>query len=46
MLEVEFLCERIALINNGKIVEEGDPARLKRKYRAKNLEEVFTKVVS
>lgn len=46
MLEVEFLCERIALINNGKIVEEGDPLRLKKKYRAKNLEEVFTKVVS
>lgn len=46
MLEVEFLCERIALINNGKIVEEGDPIRLKRRYRAKNLEEVFTKVVS
>jgi len=46
MLEVEFLCERIALINNGKIVEEGDPLRLKKKYRARNLEEVFTKVVS
>ena len=46
MLEVEFLCERIALINNGKIVEEGNPLRLKKKYRARNLEEVFTKVVS
>lgn len=46
MLEVEFLCERIALINNGKIVEEGKPLQLKKKYRAENLEEVFTKVVS
>jgi ABC-2 type transport system ATP-binding protein len=46
MLEVEFLCERIALINEGKIVEEGNALGLKRKYRADNLEEVFTKVVS
>lgn len=46
MLEVEFLCERIALINEGKIVEEGDVPGLKRRYRASNLEEVFTKVVS
>jgi ABC-2 type transport system ATP-binding protein len=46
MLEVEFLCERIALINSGKIVEEGTPVGLKRRYRARNLEDVFTKVVS
>lgn len=45
MLEVEFLCERIALIDNGKIVEEGKPKTLMDKYRAKNIEEVFTKVV-
>lgn len=45
MLEVEFLCERIALIDNGKIVEEGKPEILMDKYRAKNIEEVFTKVV-
>ena len=46
MLEVEFLCGRIVLIDNGRIVEEGVPLRLKKKYRAENLEEVFTKVVS
>jgi ABC-2 type transport system ATP-binding protein len=46
MLEVEFLCERIALINKGGIVEEGNAPQLKRRYRADNLEEVFTKVVS
>jgi ABC-2 type transport system ATP-binding protein len=45
MLEVEFLCERIALIDNGKIVEEGKPKTLIDKYKAKNIEEVFTKVV-
>lgn len=46
MLEVEFLCERIALINEGEIVEEGNAPGLKKKYRAENLEEVFTEVVS
>lgn len=45
MLEVDFLCERISLIDDGKIVESGTPAGLKDKYNAENIEEVFTKVV-
>jgi len=45
MLEVEYLCDRIALIDKGKIVEEGKPQALMDKYNAKNIEEVFTKVV-
>jgi ABC-2 type transport system ATP-binding protein len=45
MLEVEFLCDRIALIDEGKIVEEGNPKSLMNKYNAKNIEEVFMKVV-
>ena len=45
MLEVEFLCDRIALIAEGKIVEEGGPKALMQKYEAKNIEEVFMKVV-
>jgi ABC-2 type transport system ATP-binding protein len=45
MLEVEFLCDRIALISEGLIVEEGTPNNLMKKYNAKNIEEVFTKVV-
>ena len=45
MLEVEYLCDRIALIDNGLIVEEGKPLELKNKYNAKNIEEVFIKVV-
>jgi len=45
MLEVEFMCDRIALISNGKIVEEGTPSNLMQKYNAKNIEEVFTQVV-
>ncbi len=45
MLEVEFLCDRIALINDGKLVETGTPQHLKKKYKASNIEEVFIKVV-
>jgi ABC-2 type transport system ATP-binding protein len=46
MLEVEFLCDRIALIAQGRIVEEGAPKTLLERYNANNIEEVFVKVVS
>jgi len=45
MLEVEHLCDRVALLNKGKIVAEGKPQELKEKFEGKNLEEVFAKVV-
>ncbi len=45
MLEVEHLCNRVALINGGKIVAEGSPHDLKAAAEASNLEEVFAKVV-
>lgn len=45
MLEVELLCDRIALISNGQIVEVGKPEELKQKYSASNIEEVFVEVV-
>jgi len=45
MLEVEYLCDRVALLNKGKIVVEGQPQQLKQKYKSDNLEEVFAKVV-
>ena len=45
MLEVEYLCDRIALIAEGKIVEEGTPKALLDKYNANNIEEVFIQVV-
>jgi ABC-2 type transport system ATP-binding protein len=45
MLEVEFLCDRVALVNKGKIVLEGRPSDLKSQYGSQNLEEVFAKVV-
>jgi len=46
MLEVEFLCDRVALINEGKIIGEGSPSELKSKYKAPNLEEVFMEATS
>ncbi len=45
MLEVEYLCHRVALINRGQIIEVGTPGELKDKYSAENLEEVFMTAV-
>ena len=45
MLEVEYLCDRVALVNKGKVVIEGSPTELKTKHKAVNLEEVFGEVV-
>ncbi|TRO55224.1 ABC transporter ATP-binding protein [Candidatus Bathyarchaeota archaeon] len=44
MLEVEYLCHRVALINQGKIVAQGTPEELKQEYGRQNLEEVFMEV--
>jgi ABC-2 type transport system ATP-binding protein len=45
MLEVEYLCDRVGLVNKGKVVAQGSPEELKRKFNALNLEEVFGEVV-
>ncbi len=45
MLEIEHICDRVALIHKGKIILEGEPARLKEEKNAENLEEVFVKEV-
>ncbi|MEM1540455.1 MAG: ABC transporter ATP-binding protein [Candidatus Bathyarchaeia archaeon] len=45
MLEVEYLCDKVALINKGRIIAEGEPKKLKEKFGGMNLEEVFAKVV-
>jgi len=45
MLEVEHICDRVALLNKGKIVAEGKPQELKENFASANLEEVFAKVV-
>ena len=45
MLEVEFLCHRIALIDDGRIVASGTTAELKKEYNARNIEEAFVKAI-
>ncbi|MFC1802782.1 ABC transporter ATP-binding protein [Thermoproteota archaeon] len=44
MLEVEYLCHRVALINEGVVVAQGSPEELKLEYGKLNLEEVFMEV--
>jgi len=44
MLEVEYLCSRVALIDKGIVMAEGHPEELQTEYDAVNLEDVFMKV--
>ena len=44
MLEVEYLCDRMILINKGKILLSGKPRELIERYNSSNLEEVFVEV--
>jgi len=41
MEEAEELCDRVAIIDRGKIIALGSPAQLKERFGAKDLEEVF-----
>ena len=43
--EAEQLCNKIALINHGQIVETGTVAELKKKFKKKTLEDVYLSVV-
>jgi ABC-2 type transport system ATP-binding protein len=45
MLEVELLCHRIALVNEGRIVASGTAEELKKEYDAGNIEEAFVKAI-
>ena len=44
--EVSELCDRVAILNDGKLVAVGKPSELEEKFRAANLEEVFTGLVT
>jgi len=43
MLEVEYLCDRVGLLDEGRLLDIGTPKELTQKYSAENLEEVFIK---
>lgn len=44
MEEAEELCDEVAIIDHGKLIELGSPDDLKEKYKAKDLEEVFLRL--
>ncbi len=44
MEEAEELCDRVAIIDEGLLIELGSPAELVEKHKVKNLEEVFLKL--
>jgi len=41
MEEAEELCDRVGIIDHGRLIALGSPADLKEKHRARNLEDVF-----
>jgi ABC-2 type transport system ATP-binding protein len=43
--EAEELCDHIALINHGEIVDQGTPDELRKKFKKKTLEDVYLSVV-
>jgi len=45
MFEVDMLCDRVGMIDQGKLIEVGTPDELKRKYGKETLEEVFVTAV-
>ncbi|SUY47976.1 ABC transporter [Clostridium putrefaciens] len=45
MNEVEKLCDRVVIINKGKIVEDGKIDTLKEKYNNQDMESIFIKLI-
>ena len=45
MSEVEKLCDRIAIIHKGELIESGNIEELKNKYDGNGLEEIFIRLV-
>ena len=44
MNEVERLCSSVLMMNNGSIIDQGNPDKLIKKHGRKNMEEVFLKL--
>ena len=45
MEEAEYLCDRIIMINQGRIISEGTPVELKRETGKENLRDVFAQLI-
>lgn len=46
LLEAEDFCDKIAILFNEKIIEEGTSLKLRKKYKSKDLNELFNKLFS
>ncbi|MGK0467412.1 MAG: sodium transport system ATP-binding protein [Clostridium sp.] len=44
--EIERLCQRVIIINKGKLIEEGTDSYLKGKYSLDNLEDIFIHLIT
>ena len=44
MEEAEELCDRVGIIDHGKLIAEGSPEALIAEHQVKNLEELFIKL--
>jgi ABC-2 type transport system ATP-binding protein len=44
MEEAEYLCDRVGIIDHGKIIALGTPSELMKKHEAADLEGVFLKL--
>ena len=44
MAEVERLCSNVLMMNNGSIIDKGEPKELVKRHGRKNMEEVFLKL--
>jgi len=44
MEEAEELCDRVGIIDHGKLIALGSPKQLKEKFKARDLEEVFIQI--
>lgn len=44
--EMDRICDKIAVLFRRKIIEEGEPGKIKSKYSSSNLNEVFNKIFS
>ncbi|MDF1537503.1 MAG: ABC transporter ATP-binding protein [Candidatus Thorarchaeota archaeon] len=44
--EVSELCDRVGILNEGKLIAVGKPSELEEKFKAANLEDVFTGLVT
>ena len=45
MFEVDMLCDRVGLVDQGNLILLGTPAELKKQFNVETLEEVFVKAV-